>query len=51
MRARLAELDRALDELAQGRYGSCERCGEQIPADRLEALPGTRTCVRCAAGS
>jgi len=26
----------------------CEFCGEQIPRERLEALPNTRRCVKCA---
>jgi len=31
---------------------SCRSCGEEIPTERLEALPGTTLCVRCAgAGS
>ena len=25
----------------------CERCKAEIPAERLEAVPGTRLCVRC----
>jgi hypothetical protein len=25
----------------------CARCGEDIPAERAEALPETRVCVRC----
>ena len=26
----------------------CVVCGEEIPRKRLEAVPGTRTCVACA---
>lgn len=26
----------------------CSTCGIQIPAERLEALPGTQHCVKCA---
>lgn len=26
----------------------CVNCGEKIPPRRLEALPYTKTCVRCA---
>jgi RNA polymerase-binding transcription factor DksA len=26
----------------------CERCKAEIPAERVEALPETRVCVRCA---
>ncbi|WP_443042627.1 TraR/DksA family transcriptional regulator [Streptomyces sp. NBC_00344] len=29
--------------------GPHERCGEPIPAERLEARPAASTCVRCAA--
>ena len=25
----------------------CERCRAQIPAERIEALPDTRLCIRC----
>lgn len=25
----------------------CKRCGEEIPAERLEALPETWLCVNC----
>jgi hypothetical protein len=25
----------------------CEACGEPIPAERLEVLPGTTTCTSC----
>jgi RNA polymerase-binding transcription factor DksA len=44
----LAEVDAALERLAHGVYGVCERCGSQIPAARLEARPVARTCVGCA---
>lgn len=25
----------------------CERCNEDIPQERLDVLPDTKTCVRC----
>jgi hypothetical protein len=25
----------------------CETCGKKIPKERLEALPSTKTCVKC----
>ncbi len=43
----LHQIDRALARLAAGGYGSCESCGEPIPAARLKALPFTTSCVRC----
>ncbi|MGZ4681341.1 MAG: TraR/DksA family transcriptional regulator [Acidimicrobiales bacterium] len=47
-RTRVRELDAALDRLAAGTYGTCVGCGADIGAERLEALPATETCVRCA---
>lgn len=41
----LAEVDAALERLATGSYGSCEVCGERLPAGRLEARPTARRCV------
>ncbi|MGW7520281.1 TraR/DksA family transcriptional regulator [Streptomyces sp. NPDC054796] len=48
-REKLEALDLALERLERGDYGRCEGCGEPIPAERLEARPTARTCVRCAA--
>lgn len=48
-RAYLVELDRAEARLEAGRYGSCERCGAPIGAERLVARPAVTTCIRCAA--
>lgn len=47
-RAHLAEIDTALGRLGEGDYGSCERCGGPIGAERLAARPATRTCIACA---
>ena len=47
-RVELTELDRATDRLADGTYGRCAGCGAPIAAERLEALPATTTCIRCA---
>ncbi|HUK68569.1 MAG TPA: TraR/DksA C4-type zinc finger protein [Streptosporangiaceae bacterium] len=40
-RQHLADLDQALGRLGDGSYGSCERCGRPIGADRLNARPAT----------
>jgi DnaK suppressor protein len=48
-RERVAAVDAALDRLAAGRYGVCDRCGQQIGADRLAARPAAMICIRCAA--
>jgi DnaK suppressor protein len=47
-RAHLAEVDLAVERLDDGTYGTCERCGDPIPAGRLEARPTARRCVACA---
>jgi DnaK suppressor protein len=44
----LVDLDHALAELADGRYGRCEGCGDDIGAERLAARPSARTCISCA---
>lgn len=49
MRERIVDIDAALDRLARGTYGVCERCRAPIAPARLEALPTARTCVTCAA--
>jgi DnaK suppressor protein len=48
-RARLAQIDRAFTEIDDGSYGACQRCGQPIGWPRLQALPGTTRCMRCAA--
>ena len=45
---RLADLDHALEQLAEGSYGTCEACGKPIAVERLAARPSARTCISCA---
>jgi RNA polymerase-binding transcription factor len=45
----LAELTRAQEKLGEGTYGSCDVCGAEIGAERLEARPWSTRCVRDAA--
>lgn len=37
----------ALDRIDAGTFGTCERCGNQIPDERLEARPTAALCVAC----
>lgn len=48
-RDEVAALDAAARRLADGRHGTCERCGAPIPAERRIARPTSRFCVGCAA--
>ncbi|WP_415974063.1 TraR/DksA family transcriptional regulator [Rhodococcus sp. 077-4] len=43
----MREIDAAVARVAAGTYGFCERCGDEIPAIRLEALPAARRCMQC----
>jgi DnaK suppressor protein len=43
----LVEIDRALEKIKRGIYGLCDRCGQQIPVARLEAVPHTGFCLNC----
>ena len=43
-----AEITEALRRMDEGTYGKCERCGREIPIERLEARPTASLCVTCA---
>lgn len=45
LEAELQDVDRALERVAEGTYGTCEACRKPIPAARLEALPAARYCL------
>jgi DnaK suppressor protein len=44
---RTTQVERALERLAEGSYGWCERCGNAIPVERLAAFPSATLCVTC----
>ncbi|SMX42987.1 TraR/DksA family transcriptional regulator [Actibacterium lipolyticum] len=47
----LAEIERiraALGRIEDGSYGVCAKCGDDISAERLDTLPATPFCKRCA---
>lgn len=41
-------IDIALEKIAEGSYGVCDECGARIPKGRLELLPESIFCVKCA---
>jgi len=47
--AKLTDVERALEKLDDGTYGTCDVCGEPIPPERLDAMPWATRCVRDAA--
>jgi len=46
-REKVHSIDEALLRIADGDYGICEECDEEIPMGRLKVLPFTRHCVKC----
>lgn len=43
----LAQIEKALQKINDGTYGTCGLCGEAIPIARLRALPFATLCVKC----
>ena len=43
----IRRIERALERFRHGWNGTCVSCGEDIPAERLIASPGTTHCVAC----
>lgn len=48
VRERLQAVEAAFDRLAAGAYGVCGSCGQPVGRARLEAVPATDRCIRCA---
>jgi len=44
----LQQIERALEEIEDGTYGTCGECGRAISKLRLNAVPYATECVRCA---
>ncbi len=44
----LEQIDAALERIEDGVYGSCIECEARIPKTRLNAIPYTPYCVKCA---
>ena len=45
LESRYRQVQSALKRIDQGKYGTCEVCGIDVPADRLEANPAASTCI------
>jgi len=43
----LEQIDLALRRIDEGTYLSCDGCGEDIPSERLDALPFATQCIVC----
>jgi DnaK suppressor protein len=51
LEASVLRVDRALEKLTEGTYGSCDACGGPIAPGRLEAAPESALCIACARGA
>ena len=43
----LGKVESALERLADGSFGTCDRCGQEIAPRRLEVRPVTTLCLDC----
>ena len=44
----LEQIEGALERIEEGKFGFCEECGVKIPKTRLNAIPYTAMCIKCA---
>lgn len=47
-RTEIALIKQAISRIDNGKYGICENCGESIRKERLDAVPYSTKCIRCA---
>lgn len=47
-RAQIYDIKQAIRRMDTGQWQTCEQCGDEIQAARLQALPTTNLCVKCA---
>lgn len=43
----LKKINNALERIADGTYGICKNCGEEIDIERLKAYPAAENCIKC----
>ena len=43
----LTAIDAALERIDEGTFGTCQRCGNPIAPERLEARPWATLCIDC----
>ena len=46
----ISRIDDALQRIAEGEFGACAECGEDIAKKRLEIDPTNLLCIECAEG-
>ena len=43
----LEKVENSFKKIADGTYGDCDKCRQQIPLERLEAIPWANECIFC----
>ena len=43
---KLRDVNSALEKIKKNKYGTCEKCGEEIDIKRLKACPEARFCTK-----
>jgi DnaK suppressor protein len=44
----LESIEQALEKIEEGTFGLCDECESEIARQRLQAIPYTAHCIRCA---
>lgn len=44
---KLKDVNSALEKIKKGIYGRCEKCGKEIPEERLKVYSEARFCLNC----
>ena len=48
LRSEIGQVRLALVRIENGTYGTCAKCGDPIPLERLKARPIATRCIKCA---
>lgn len=47
LETKLKDINSALEKIKRSKYGKCEKCGQEIPINRLKVSPEARFCLKC----
>lgn len=47
LETRLRDINLALENIKNDKYGKCENCGKKIDEKRLKVFPEARLCMKC----
>lgn len=48
LESQIQEIDRALERIKNGTFGTCKKCKKEIEKERLRVNPTTEICQKCA---